>query len=305
MSEIQDSIPSVDIDKWVEASASAPAEHEIRQVMRAILYAIGSCDSLREGMMIKGGVLLALKYGTGRHTKDVDFSTKVRVQDFDIDGFISLFKESLESVLADMDSDIDCRYQTHEQKPPRPDASFPTLRIKVGYARRGSRQHKALMRQAASKVVCIDYSFNEITYHADRFHLDKTGDFGLVAYSLVDQVAEKFRAMIQQTTGRRARVRRQDAYDIYAVLNQGYLQSNDEKESVRLVLLKKCEARELTVSRDTILEEEIRERSEKEFAQLADELEVALPEFDVVFGCVVTYYLSLPWGAKLTMNKPK
>ena len=57
----------------------------------------------------------------------------------------------------------------------------------------------------------------------------------------------------------------------------------------------------MVVTWDTILEKEIRERSEKEFAQLAGELEETLPDFDVVFECVTSFYRSLPWGCSVPL----
>lgn len=68
--------------------------------------------------------------------------------------------------------------------------------------------------RSSTNIVMIDLSFNEKTCVTSAIVMD---DYEISAYSLYDQIAEKYRAMIQQTAGRRDRVRRQEVYDIYSI----------------------------------------------------------------------------------------
>lgn len=290
MSEL--AITAVDVNAWVEAARESSEEYCVRRVMRIILFAVADSPFLKSKMVIKGGVLLALGYGTNRHTRDVDFSTGKRVQEEDPDVILEELDRAL-AVACSVDEAVLCRVQSHQMKPPDADASFPTLRITVGYAFEGERQYIRMVQGLPSaKTVIIDLSFNEQTCIASAIVMD---GHEISAYSLYDQVAEKYRALIQQTRERRNRVRRQDAYDIFKIIEQGYLCTADDKAALLSALHQKCAARELTVTQETIEEPEIAQRSKAEYEQLRDEVSGDLPDFDVLFDKVKNYYHSLPW----------
>ena len=88
--------------------------------------------------------------------------------------------------------------------------SFPALAVKIGHAIRGTPQEKQLERKEASNVVPLDINFNEKTSGVQTLKLadNKT----LLAYSLNDLIAEKYRAILEQVE--RNRERRQDVYDL-------------------------------------------------------------------------------------------
>lgn len=286
-------LTSVDVNAWVEAAVDNPAEHMVRRVMRIVLFAVAASPLLSSRMVIKGGVLLALGYGTDRHTRDLDFSTDRMVQDADEQQIVDELNGALSEAALHLEEPILCRVQSRKMQPPRADASFPTMRIKVGYGVEGTRGHRRMTQgRDSSQTITLDLSFNERTCIASTISMDGQK---LAAYSLFDQIAEKYRAIIQQAGDRRDRVRRQDAYDVYAVIKKGYLATAEDREMLLSVMREKFAAREVACERATINEPEIRERSRKEYDRLTDEIDGELPEFDHVFDTVREFYLSLPW----------
>ena len=103
--------------------------------------------------------------------------------------------------------------------------------------------------------------------------------------------------MVQQTHGRRNRIRRQDLYDIFVVLEQGYLASNADKAVLLATMREKFRDRGVPCDPNTILDPEIAERCRREYARLADEIDRPLPEFEGALRRVTSFYRSLPWLA--------
>lgn len=283
----------VDVNAWIEAAADDPGEQVVRRVMRIILLAVAQSTRLNGTMMIKGGVLLALGYGTDRHTKDVDFSTVRTVQDEDVEEILAEMEVALDSACRDVDDELLCKVQSHEVRPPATNASFPTLRIKVGYALKGEKEFRRMVQgRPSARVVRIDLSFNEQSCYATAITID---GHELAAYSLFDQAAEKYRAMIQQTGERRGRIRRQDVYDLYLLISKGYLGTADDRVHLLEAMHQKFTARDLPCERGLIEDPEIAERSRSNYHQLQNEIDGELPDFDQAFGVVKDFYLSLPW----------
>ncbi len=285
-------IVSVDAEAWLSEADGNRAEYEVRRAMMAILHAIASAPGLSGRMMIKGGILLALGYHTGRHTKDIDFSTAKRVQEEDYEEILTQLDHALIAERA-RDESVFCRVQSHRLKPPNTDASFPTLRISIGYAFEGERQFARMVQgRDSSKTIVVDLSFNERACYPAAISL---GDGSLLAYSLHDQIAEKYRAIVQQAPERRNRVRRQDAYDIFAVLRQGYLSTRQDREMLLTAMRVKFSDRGVRLDREVINQPEIEECCRREYAQLENEVADVLPEFSVVFATVKRFYFDLPW----------
>lgn len=285
---------TVDVDAWVAAAECHSAEHRIRRVMRIILFAIADSPTLRTKMVMKGGVLLALRYGTHRHTKDVDFSTRNRARFEDPQQMVEALDTALRRARR-MDPEVLCRIQSSKMKPPEESASFPTLRIKIGYALQGEKVHQRMTKGAHSPhTVTVDLSFNEQTCLTSKLILDAKHE--VLAYSLFDQIAEKYRAMIQQTQDRRNRIRRQDVYDIFTVIRSGYLATRADQETLLDTMQQKFRSRSVDCGRNTISDPEIAERSRREYPQLAHEIDGPLPDFDEVFDVVKRFYLDLPWN---------
>ena len=169
--------------------------------------------------------------------------------------------------------------------------AFKTLTLKIGHAYKGTKKHQHLLQKSCPDVIDIDYSFNEVTEWIDRIKIGK--DTIIHAYSFTDLIAEKIRAILQQEV--RNRVRRQDSYDIYRLLTIHPITDNQQKKSVLENLLTKATSRDLAINKRSMSDSKIMARSRKEYAQLKQEIEEALPPFEKGYGKVKDFYESLPW----------
>lgn len=283
----------LDLERWVDEAGDNPDQQAIRRVIRIIVNAVSCFDELRDLMTIKGGVLLAAAFKTGRHTRDVDFSTRVLAREVDIEEVCQRLDSALELSAAKLEETLACRVQSNKLKPPDEGATFPTLRIRVGYAERGSKAQSRLERGSSPHTVIVDLSFNEALTDPVTIRINE--DRRINAYSLVAQIAEKYRALIQQQARYRSRVRRQDAYDIYCILNMGYLRKPEDRTALLAAIRESCDSRNVEVDASSMMHDEIRRRARQEFDQLLYELDRDLPDFDEMFDRVSDFYTNLPW----------
>lgn len=123
--------------------------------------------------------------------------------------------------------------------------------------------------------------------------LKLSSDEGILAYSLTDLIAEKYRSLLQQVT--RNRARRQDVYDLNLLINRLDWLDDVEKNSILTSLIEKSRARDIEPDIDSFDDPELRARAKKEYQTLADEVDGKLPEFDELFQRVHEFYRSLPW----------
>ena len=278
------------IEEWVNQETD-PYRRELREAVHTVLHAIAKSQRLNCQMIMKGGILLAIRYHSSRFTKDIDFSTEQKYADFDEKAFLSEFGESLTHAVEDLDYGLDCRIQRWEVRPKEKDKNFQTMALKIGFAQKGSNKHKSLLKNNCTDVLEVDYSFNELTQEKEILKIFNNEE-SLEAYSFTDLIAEKFRAILQQEM--RNRIRRQDPYDLY-FLFKNYSITKDEKLKILNSLIIKSNSRNLEVNKLSISEEIIKQRSEKEYSQLADEIEETLPPFEEVYNFVQKFYESLPW----------
>ncbi|MFA6450795.1 MAG: nucleotidyl transferase AbiEii/AbiGii toxin family protein [bacterium] len=281
------------IRQWVIES-DAPAKKEHRQAVHTLLVAIAETGDLRQEMIMKGGILLAVKFESSRYTTDVDFSTSKKFADFDETKFLLKLREGLAIAVNKLEYGLDCKIQSHEVKPAREDATFQTLKIKIGYAYKGKPKHKRLVANNCPDALKVDYSFNEYNCKIDTVELE--GEKKIKVYSLADIVGEKYRAIIQQTV--RNRERRQDAYDIYCLIKKGYLEDESIKEVILKSLIRKSESRGLKVDKKSLENEDIKKRSKIDYPTLQLEIDGVLPDFEKCYGAVTRYYKSLPWEGR-------
>ncbi len=280
------------ISSWVKEKNN-PLPQAFRQAVHTILFAISHSRDLYPQMIMKGAILLAIRHNCIRNTKDIDFSTSKMVREFDKDRFLSDLADNLILATEILDYGIDCRIQSSKFKPSSPDATFPTLKIKVGYAYKHERNsHKRLLAGNCSQVVEIDYSFNEATYSMEKIFLENGGT--LLTYSATDLIAEKFRAILQQR--QRNRTRRQDVYDLYYLFHHRQPFTDEEKSKIFDSLVKKAAARGITVELYSMRDPEIRRKSGKEYDRLQSEIIGELPEFDTAYSYVRSFYENLPWS---------
>lgn len=281
------------IEDWI---AAAPQDRvTFRQAVHIVLQAIASSDYLQPRMIMKGGMLMGLRYQSSRFTEDIDFSTSMRYADIDEARFREELGESLQIASDELPYQVLCMVQSITIQPKDVEnATFPSFKLKIGYARRNNAGEMTRLRSGQSPhTVKIDYSFNEHSYGVD--HISLTDENELQAYSFTDLVAEKIRSVIQQVE--RNRARRQDIYDLNLLLDTV---TPDEKErhTILTTLLDKSVGRlpAGTVNPDTLSRADIRERSAREYAQLRNEIEGELPNFDQSYGRLEEFYRSLPWS---------
>jgi len=282
-------IETTNIEDWVNQEPDLH-RRELREAVHTVLHAIAKSPQLNSQMIMKGGILLAIRYHSSRFTKDIDFSTEVKYSEFDREGFLREFEEKLTFAVEDLDYGLDCHIQRWEVRPKGEGKNFQTMSLSIGYAPKGSRQHESLMKNKCPNVVEVDYSFNELTLEKEIIKI--FNEDSLEAYSFTDLVAEKFRAILQQEM--RNRFRRQDPYDLYFLLNNHSI-TETEKKKILDSLIVKSKSRNLEVNKLSIAIENIKQRSEKEYSQLADEIEEPLPPFEEVYSFIQTFYQSLPW----------
>lgn len=281
------------IQEWVEEATGA--ELELRQAIHTVLEGISSQDSLRMEMIMKGGALMAIRYHTKRHTRDLDFSTTKHYLEFkeSQENFIVSLEGAIVEASATIDYGMAFIVQKVEVKPKGDDKNYQTLHIKIGYAKRSSKSEMAKFQaKQCAKVVEIDYSFNEIISHIDVLAMDESGQT-LQTYGDVTLVAEKLRAILQQRD--KGKTRRQDIFDLHHFISNNEIDGQKSK-NILLELLVKAKSRDLVVTRDSMADGEIYERSKAEYETLRDEIEVELPDFDKAYGVVRSFYESMPWS---------
>ena len=138
-------------------------------------------------------------------------------------------------------------------------------------------------------MVDVDISFNEPLTHIQVLEL--TGGRTLYAYGLIDLMAEKYRALLQQVP--RNRYRRQDVYDL-DVLICYHLEDGIAPRDVLQALLEKCAARRIRPRSSSLDDIDVKTRAARDWDTMQLELNI-LPKFEDCYDRVAGYYRSLPW----------
>lgn len=282
-------IEECDLKSWVEAAGS-DAETEFRQAVHTILLSISSNRELKTSMVLKGGILLAIRYQSPRFTKDIDFSTEKKLGDgITKETVQTALEKSLAMTVAELDYDLDCRVQSCQVKPKKiPNPTYPSIKLKIGFAYKGTPKHKRLEVLKSTSSISIDYSFNESTPNIEAMKLCNGEDIQI--YSLTDLIAEKYRSLLQQET--RKRNRRQDIFDLNILIE---LVTDLEKFEIIECLVEKCSSREIKAERNSFDNPVVRSMAEKDYETLENDVVGDLPDFNSSFEAVVAFYRSLPW----------
>lgn len=253
------------IDHWVNQAEGKPNK-EFREAVHTILSAIASDKYLKASMILKGGILLAVRYQSHRFTKDIDLSTEKSLgSDIDAGAVVDLLNQSLSVMVETLNYDLDCIVQSCNLQPSNPDATYPSIKLTVGYAYKGTAKHKKLQARQSPTVVSIDYSLNEKTPNIDRLKIIQGDD--LFVYSLTDLIAEKYRSLFQQVI--RNRNRRQDVFDLYLILETFGSLGEVERKKILNSLIEKARSRGVEVSRESFDNPEIKERARHDYHTLA------------------------------------
>lgn len=284
-------LESLDIPAWV-AKATADKKN-FREAVHIILTAIGQSTALRTKMIMKGGMLMALRYESSRFTKDADFSTR----DLYIQGneteLIAELDAQLALATAELPYDTSCRIQRSELKPSGADKTFPTLALNIGYApKSNARAISRLLAKQSPAIVEIDYSYNESVLDVEVLRLIDGGE--LQAYSLINLMAEKYRSLLQQTV--RNRNRRQDVYDLALLLNHVDRWTEAECAVLKSLIVATAESKGIQAQADSMSDPRIMEMAAKGYEDMVAEVDGTLPEFNELYQKVVRFYESLPWS---------
>lgn len=281
-----------EVAQWVSAAPDAE-QRLFRQATHCLLLAIAQRASVLPEMVMKGGVLLAIRYHTGRMTRDVDFSTSAMYRDFapKQGDFIADLDRALAGASATLSYGLQMRVQSCQVQP-RADGNFQTLKIKIGYAVAGNvRALDRLNKGQSPQTLSLDYSFNEEIHDIERIG-DESSQ--VEAYGEFTLIAEKLRAYLQQEE--RDRERGRDIYDLWWVL-KGRVFTDAELARLLSVIQSKALSRGIEVHRDSLVKPELIARAEQSFGALAHQVDL-LPEFAEAFDVVKDFWGRLPWDSR-------
>lgn len=284
----------INLPRWVEAEKE-PGRQSFRQAVHLVLRAIAQSEALAPAMIMKGGILLAVRYRSTRFTRDIDFSTSRRYQQQAIQPLLATIEEALAPVSADNEYGLALQLQSHQIKPPnRPDVSFPTLQLRIAYAdRQNSAAMRRLINKGAPTLVHVDYSFNEWVTDIEEHQVDGGA---LRMYAFHDLLAEKLRSVLQQPV--RNRERYQDIYDLNLLLNTAEPITSADRAAVLEKLFQASLGRLDMPDRRALRDPRIVQLSQRQYGSALPQMVAdSLPPFDVAYGVVQEFYESLPWDA--------
>lgn len=285
-------VRELDIARWVDAASID--QRNFREAVHLILTAISRSSGLRSKMIMKGGMLMAIRYDSTRFTRDADFSTtdkhdkgsEVALLD-ELDAQIDLANDQL-------NYDTMCLRQSAKLNPQTPNSRFPTLHIRIGYAPRSHAGHmRRLLAKQSPTILEIDYSYDEAVYDIELLTLDDGN--GLRTYGFTNLVAEKYRSLLQQPY--RNRNRRQDVYDLFLLITNCGRLSDSERLQVKKHLVASCSSRGIDANLDSMSNEKVKAMAAAEYASLAGEIEGELPNFELAYRSVEDFYRQLSWNA--------
>jgi len=293
MPDVKSTPIPIDMRGWV-MSVPAGVSRRQRQAIEIALNTVASCQEMAESCSLKGGILMGLKYGSPRLTADIDFSitgmpTPETPNEFQkaLDALFSYIAVELGHV------EIEMRVHSIKKLPKKKfgEASFPGLQLKMTYVdKRNEVQYSAYKKGRPIEIVDMDISFNEPAKNLSILRL--SGEREMLAYGLVELLAEKFRSLHQQIN--RKRNRRQDVYDIW-FLSTTIEISDEDLVGILSRLKEKSKSRGIDVTADTFNNPEIMHRAQADWDTQAVEIGDDLPDFEQCWAEAVALYAKLPW----------
>lgn len=285
----------VDISSWVERARSDPQNYPERQATEVLLAAISQSEAYADRLYLRGGVLMGIVYRSPRQTADIDFTAEFPPTDATEDELREALDPELRRASARLGyPDLVCRVQRVERRPRSDcfsDADFPALNMTIAYARRGTNTYKQLEQGRCPTVLKMEINFREPVHAVQLVRFDTGASTVVRTYSLVDLIAEKLRALLQQEI--RNRNRRQDIYDIDFLI-RGMTPDASEERDIIEALLTKARARDIEPHRESLSNPEIKHRAQVEWHTLGIELG-DLPDFEEAYARVEAFYRNLPW----------
>lgn len=283
-------IEELDLHAWV--GLAPQGQRGFREAFHIVLTAISTSAALSSKMVMKGGLLMAIRYESSRYTRDVDFSTSELYTHADKTALLDELDQQLVNMNDRLQYDTMCRRQSTEVRPKKPDAKFQTLSLAIGYApRSNAKLMQRLLNGQSASVVKIDYSYNEAVLDIEVLALGN-GDT-LQVYSFLNLLAEKMRSLLQQPV--RKRNRRQDVYDLFFLLRDCTPMTREEQFRLLELLKYSCGERGITATAGSLENPVIREMAEKDYDELAQEIDSELPSFAEAYAFLQRFYAALPW----------
>lgn len=289
---------TADFQAWEDAAADDRQTQRERVASEVFLAALGSTESFRKKIFLKGGILVGAVYESGRNTADLDFSTTLKPSRDFLEKLEAELVTALPAAAAQVGSpDTIIKVQSVKYRP-RPEtfveADAPAIEVKFAYAERGSKNEARLKAGNSSNVIYADISFNEEVNSIEEICIGDTG-LSFYAYSKCDLIAEKLRSILQQKI--RKRNRRQDIYDLWFLLENHPI-SDEERSEIKDIFVQKCRSRSIDPNANSLHDDEVIERSKADWETLDSEVGY-LPEFDNAFRVVADFYATLwIWGGK-------
>lgn len=281
----------INIEAWVEAAPDG--QREFREAIHIILDSIGHSQNLQTKMIMKGGLLLAIRYDSTRFTRDLDFSTSERYVKADAETLLTELEAGLVTAEDRLSYATACRLQSCKVEPKGENRTHHNLALTIGFADKS--RPSAMARLAAknsSRVVQIDYSFNEAVFEVELLELD--GGATIQSYSLHNVLAEKMRSLLQQPI--RKRNRRQDVYDIWLLLKSAPSFPAAELAQIHEMLVNSCLSKGIEPAANSIEDATVVGMAREGYANLQADVDGDLPVFDDAMAQVRDFYRSLPWN---------
>lgn len=287
------------IEEWINRAENHD-QKVFRQVIHLILLAISRDDSLSQTLIIKGGIVLSLAYGSDRYTTDLDLSSLDNMEKLSKEDLEAKLSKNIKAVVALSDYKLELIVQSIKYLPKDPTkVKFPAYKAKIGYA--DSTNHGALKRLEAKQspnIVELDISFNEGVSVSDTENFHLVGRRNVLCYTLEQLMAEKYRSILQQTV--RNRNRRQDIFDIYYLLGQeaDILCTKNSRETILEKLFKSSKGKgiEKHLKREGMRDEDIKFRSLSDFDTLLLEIDIDIEQSpEDMYQVVQDYFEALPW----------
>lgn len=273
-----------------------------RQVAEITLFAISLDNRLSRNLVLKGGSLLAVAYGSSRFTTDLDFTSIAPPPLDPAKELRDLLDPALIRSAAILGyTGFRCRVQSIKMRPKSStfyDAAYPALQVKIGSSTGTANENKSLSAGAASDVLDLDISYREPLLIIEevpfvgRVSFQDGNHNTLLVYSTTEIIAEKLRAYLQQTNRRHERSRRQDVYDI-AYLIEKFGEKLD-KNGILEALKTKSNSRGINPTIEMIDDPDRIALAKRDWHSLEAEIG-KVPDFYYCFRLVRDFYISLPW----------
>ena len=283
-------IETLNVAEWV---VSAPLQQQaFREAVHIVLAAIGSSTPLRTQMVMKGGMLMAIRYNSTRFTRDADFSTTALYQQGNEKELTEELEAQIQYFNQLLSYNTHCTIQTSAMSPPGASRTHPTLKLTIGYAAPSNPSAmRRLQAKQSSKIVEIDFSYNEAVLDIEMLRLSDADE--LHAYSLVNLMAEKYRSLLQQPLRRRNRY--QDVYDLCFLIGKVPPLSIHEQLHLLEYIQASCKPRGIAAQQSSLNNPEVERMAAQGYKTLENDISDDLPEFDRAYGTVREFYENLPW----------